>query len=59
VLDLSTTEHLDCSCLGVLIGKLHQWREHDPETQLRLIHVAPRLARMLSLANLDQLFILD
>ncbi len=59
VLDLSKTELLDCSCLGVLVGKLRQWRERDPETQLRLIHVAPRLARILSLVKLDTLFVLE
>ncbi len=56
ILDLSTTEHLDCGSLGVMIGKLQQWRRRKPGTQLCLMHVAPRMARILTILNLDQVF---
>lgn len=59
VLDLSATEHLDCACLGVMIRKLRQSRELEHATELRLVHTAPRLAEILALLKLDQVFILD
>jgi len=59
VVDLASTEHLDCACLGVMIGRLNEWRMRKPKTQLHLINVAPRLARVLELLKLEQLFIIE
>jgi anti-anti-sigma factor len=59
VLDLALTDFVDCSCLGVFIAKLREWRQQDPDTKVRLRNVAPRIARMLSLLELDRLFVID
>lgn len=59
VLDLSATEHLDCACLGVMIRKLRQSRKVESAIELRLVHTTPRLAEMIALLNLDEIFILD
>jgi anti-anti-sigma factor len=59
VIDLASTEHLDCSCIGVMVGRLREWRVRKPETQLRLINVTPRLERMLRLLMLQQLFVIN
>jgi anti-anti-sigma factor len=59
VVDLASTEHLDCSCLGIMIGRLREWRVYKPKTQLRLINVSPRLERVLELLKLEQLFIIE
>jgi anti-anti-sigma factor len=59
VLDLATTDFIDCSCLGVLIMQLRTWREQLPDTNLRLQNVAPSIARMLGLLELDRLFVIE
>jgi anti-anti-sigma factor len=59
VLDLANTDYMDCSCLGVLIAKLHEWRERDPDTHIRLRNIAPSIARMLGLLELDRLFVIE
>src|SRR5665213_2203469 len=57
VIDMASTEHLDCSCLGVMVRRLREWRVGKPETQLRLINVAPRLERVMQLLKLEQVFV--
>jgi anti-anti-sigma factor len=59
VLDLARTEFIDCSCIGVLIAKLHAWREEAPGTKLRLQNVSPSIARILGLLELELLFVID
>jgi anti-anti-sigma regulatory factor len=59
VIDLATTEHLDCACLGVMVGRLGEWRVRKPETQLRLRNVAPQLARVLGILKLNEVFIVE
>jgi anti-anti-sigma factor len=59
VLDLAKTDYMDCSCVGVLIGKLHEWRGEDPDTHIRLRNVAPSIARMLGLLELDRVFVIE
>jgi len=59
VLDLAKTDYLDCSCIGVLIAKLHEWRERHPDTHLRLRNVAPSITRMLGILELDRLFVIE
>jgi len=59
ILDLSHTEHLDCGSLGLLIGRLNAWRNRAPGTELRLVNVRPRLAEVLTLLELDSLFVIE
>jgi anti-anti-sigma regulatory factor len=59
VIDLASTEHLDCSSLGIMIGRLREWRVAKPATQLRLRNVTPQLTRVLGILKLDELFILE
>ncbi len=59
VLDLAKTDYIDCSCVGVLIAKLRDWRARDPDTHIRLRNVAPGTARMLGLLELDRLFVIE
>jgi anti-anti-sigma factor len=59
VLDLAQTDYMDCSCVGILIAKLHEWRERHPDTNLRLRNVAPSIARMLGILELDRLFVIE
>ncbi len=58
-LDLATTEHLDCASIGVLMRNFKRWRARDPEMRLRLLNVAPRLAQVLRILRLDELFIVE
>jgi hypothetical protein len=53
------SEFIDCSCLGVLIAQLRAWREQIADTKLGLQNVAPSIARMLSLLELDRLFVIE
>jgi anti-anti-sigma regulatory factor len=59
VLDLVRTKHLDCASLGILIAKLLTWRKRKPEINLRLLNVAPKLANILRLLQLDQVFLIE
>jgi anti-anti-sigma regulatory factor len=59
VLDLARTEHLDCSCLGVVIAKLLALRERDSNAQLLLRNVATKFASTLHLLKLDEVFIIE
>jgi anti-anti-sigma factor len=59
VLDLAKTDYMDCSCVGVLIAKLDAWRAQDPDTHVSLRNVAPSIARMLGLLELDRLFVIE
>jgi anti-anti-sigma factor len=59
VLDLAKTDYMDCSCIGVLIAKLHEWRERHPDTHLRLRNVAPSITRMLGILELGRLFVIE
>ena len=59
VLDLSRTEQIDCACLGLFVARLREWRAQKPGTNLRLVNVSPRIARILSLLSLDTLFIVN
>jgi anti-anti-sigma factor len=59
VLDLARTEYIDCSCIGILIGKLRGWQERRPGAKLRLRNVAPDFAMILQLLRLDELFIVE
>ncbi|HEY1682895.1 MAG TPA: STAS domain-containing protein [Candidatus Tumulicola sp.] len=59
VLDLAMTDFIDCSCVGVLIVQLRSWREQIPDTNLRLQNVAPSVARMLGLLELDRVFVIE
>jgi anti-anti-sigma regulatory factor len=55
-LDLVRTDTIDCSCLGVLIAQLLKWKEDGADTKFRLYNVAPSIAHMLTLLELDALF---
>jgi anti-anti-sigma factor len=59
VLDLSTTNSVDCSCIGVLIAQLRAWRAKFPDRTFRLQNVAPGIARMIALLNLERLFLIE
>ncbi len=59
LLDLATTESLDCACLGALVGHLNVWRQRAPDTNLRLKNIHPRVARILTLTQLDKVFIVE
>jgi len=59
VIDLSTTELLDCSCIGVLAAKLRAWKDRRPQTTLRLRNVSTNIARVLRLLKLDEVFIVE
>lgn len=59
VLDLAKTDYIDCSCVGILIARLGEWRERRSDTHLRLRNVAPSIARMLGLLELDRLFVIE
>jgi anti-anti-sigma factor len=59
VLNLDNVEHLDCSCLGVMVARLQSWRKAQPGTNLRLQNVSRHFAKILCLVELDQLFIID
>jgi len=59
VLDLGVTLHLDCSCLGLMVGKLHHWRQQQPEVNLDLRNVPQNLKRVLNLVQLDEVFVID
>ncbi len=58
-LDLAATEHLDCSCLGLMIVTLHRWRNQKPDTNLRLLNVLPGFAKVLSILRLDEVFVVE
>ncbi len=59
ILDLAATQQVDCSCLGVMVAKLNEWRERDSEMNLRLLNVGPGVARVLNISRLDEAFIVE
>lgn len=59
VLDLATTDQLDCGSLGLMVARLREWRKEKPQTNLRLINVSTRIARVLTILGLDTLFIVS
>jgi hypothetical protein len=54
VLELARTEHLDFSCIGILIRKLRVWRDREPKTNLRLRNISSNFAITLRLLKLDE-----
>ena len=58
-LDLRKTESFDCSCLSVLLLKLQEWRKENAHLRIRLINVFPILVKMLTILQLDSIFIIE
>jgi anti-anti-sigma regulatory factor len=59
VLDLAETTCLECAEIGVIVGKLREWRQFVPDAQLHLRNVSGHIARMLRLLELDSEFIVE
>jgi len=54
VVDLSHTEYLDSTALGVLVGALKRLREQDGD--LRLVGPRPRIRKLLEITRLLKVF---
>lgn len=54
IVDLSQTEYLDSTALGVLVGGLKRKREHGGE--LKLAGLAPRVRRVFDITRLSTVF---
>ncbi len=59
VIDLSSTEYLDCSAVGMMVGKLRQWEKEKPGTRLRLRNVNRRLTNVMLILNLHRIFTIE
>jgi anti-anti-sigma factor len=59
IINLASTEYLDCSSLGLMIENLRRWKKEKPGTKLRLINVNPRLFDVMRLLGLDAVFLVN
>jgi anti-anti-sigma factor len=59
MIDLASTEYLDCSSLGLMIQNLRRWKREKPGTQLRLTNVNPSLFAVMRLLQLDGIFLIN
>jgi anti-anti-sigma factor len=59
IIDLASTEYLDCSSLGLMLQNLTRWKQEKPGTELRLINVNPSLFDVMRLLKLDEVFLIN
>jgi anti-anti-sigma factor len=59
IIDLASTEYLDCSSLGLMLQNLTRWKQEKPGTALRLINVNPSLVDAMRLLQLDGVFLIN
>ncbi len=59
VIDLTSTVSLDCYSLGMMVGKLKEWRAEKPGTNLRLLNVNRDLVKVMRSLHLDRVFIVE
>jgi anti-anti-sigma factor len=59
VIDLASTEYLDCSSLGLMVRHVNRWRLQKPGTKLRLINVNERLVTVMHALGLDRVFVIN
>jgi anti-anti-sigma regulatory factor len=59
IIDLASTEHLDCSSLSLMLQNLMRWKREKPGTELRLINVNPGLCDVMRLLKLDRVFLIN
>jgi anti-anti-sigma factor len=59
VIDLASTDYLDCSSLGLMVRNLSRWRLQKPGTDLRLVNVNGQMVKIMHLLELDRLFVIN
>ena len=59
IVDLASTEFLDCSSLGLMLRNLRRWKHEKPGTELRLINVRSNLFDVMRLLKLDRVFLIN
>jgi anti-anti-sigma factor len=59
IIDLASTEYLDCSSLGLMLQNLTRWKQMKPGTALRLLNVNPGLVNVMHLLKLDEVFLIN
>lgn len=59
VLDLVATTALECACIGIIIGKLREWRRVIPDAEIRLRNVSACIARSLRLLELESVLVIE
>jgi anti-anti-sigma factor len=59
IIDLASTEYLDCSSLGLMLTNLTRWKQEKPGTHLRLVNVNPGLFDVMRLLKLDGIFLIN
>jgi anti-anti-sigma factor len=59
IIDLASTEYLDCSSIGLLLHNLGRWKREKPGTKLRLVNVNPNLIEIMHRLQLDRIFLIN
>ena len=59
IIDLASTEYLDCSSLGLMLQNLMRWKQEKPGTQLRLVNANQGLVDVMRLLKLDGIFLIN
>jgi anti-anti-sigma regulatory factor len=59
MIDLASTEYLDCSSLGLMIKNLRRWKLEKPGMELRLTNVNSSLLGVMRLLQLDGVFVIN
>ena len=59
IIDLASTEYLDCSSLGLMLQNLTRWKLEKPGTKLRLVNVNRGLVDVMRQLRLDRVFLIN